>query len=204
MALGDNRYARPEYYLPLSKNSLLIFSEDYIVDHFLIATDFAVSPHKAVCQLNNECKHHVLLFCNVRSQQQLLDELKEYQFRYIEVDDLYSYYRFLIHGEEIKIHGGIITKLKDGVDWAQLHPSILKQPSVLQKKVARKRVKLHTRADNNNRKSSSTQTIEQSFNKRIQSVMEGPYAMEFARILDCLYDRHGEVKTHKLEFFIKK
>ena len=204
MALGDERICRPSYYLPMSNHSLLIFSDSFDIDHFLITSDYAISPHQAPCKIKN-CEKHVLICCAVRTQEKLLEDLAAYRFNYIEPDDLYSYYRFMIHGDKTLVHGPLMENLKHAVNFAHDHPRYLPQPSVMAKRVARKRTKFHEILDKSrNIKTISIQTIDTSLQKRINGVLDGPYALEFMKVLDCMYDRHGEVKTHKVEFSIRK
>ena len=204
MALGDDRICRPSYYLPMSNHSLLIFSDDFKIDHFKITSDFAIAPHQAPCQIKS-CQKHILICCAIRTTETLLKDLADYRLNYIEPDDLYSYYRFMIHGDKTTIHGPLMEKSKHAVNFAHDHPRYLPQPSIMAKKVARKRTKFHEVFNKSqNIKTISMQTVESSLEKRINAVLDGPYALEFILILDRMYDRHGEVKTHKIDFFIRK
>ena len=189
----------PQTYQVFNKKSIILFSEDNNVDQLLITPEYAVSRHNGLCTTAG-CRTHVLLYDPSRSQDQLLEDLSAHAFRYIMVDDFYSYYRWMIHSEYSSVNGRIMDNLKWAVDFAEKHPECIKQPSVLMKRVKRKKSKFHSKEGPDRRKSMATQTIEYSFNKRIESILDGPYAMEFARIIDCLYDRHGAVKTHKIDF----
>ena len=198
---GNVTLALPSTYAKFSVNSLLVLTKDNDPSNYLITEQYAVAEHNDACSLE-KCKYHILLYCQQRGQDQLLLQLKGYSFRYIMVDDLYSFYRFYVHGTLKTLHGTLMEDLKWAVGFSKRFPSCVSRPSILKKRVCRKKSKLHSKMGYSS--TVATQTQESNFSKRIESILDGSFCLDFIKIIDCLYDKHGIVCSSKLEFLIKK
>lgn len=197
-ALYDN--FMPQAFQQYQDNSLLVFIDGAYYNEYLVTEQYAVAKHHSGCQIPN-CTYHILLYSENKQNSDILNDLSGLQFRYFEVDDFHGHYTYQIHEHQVIKKGYVMEKVEKSVEYLREHPKLIHQPSVIRKRVFRKKTKLHRK--NHLTKNISTQTINQGLQSRIDHVMNGPYAHDFMQMIDCLYDKHGFVISNKVYFFVR-
>lgn len=190
----------PDYYEPYNKYSILILTDGPDYKDFICCENYCVATHNEFCDQFSGCKFHILL-C-LTSPHNVVDQLKHLHFKYTEVSDIYSFYQYYIHRTLIASNGTVTSDLHRALEFYKGQPSILFQPSVLKKKVKRRVFKTHTKS--NLVKTASTQTVEDSLQKRISTILESRYCSDFYKIVDAFCDHHGSFETNNVVFMLNK
>lgn len=191
----------PSYFDSFNEFSLLIFSDTDNYQQFTttLEVEYTVSKHTSdFCTLRN-CKYHILLYSTTKIVDYMASHLSQITFMYYMIDALYGTYKYFIAGESIVTsEGALMTQLRNAVKYNRFHPHMEVRPSVLKKRLIRKKRRLHKRHIKS--KSISTQTSEKVFAGRVESILRSDLAFEFMRIVDCLVDRHGSVESRNISF----
>lgn len=190
----------PEYYKPWNEHSLLILTDSADYKQFIWSDNYCVGKHNSFCKDSPNCRYHILL-C-FQEPHKVFEKINHLHFKYTTVSDLYSFYLLYIHDTLVERAGDVTESLQRAIQYFKNHPDFIRQPSVLRKKVARKVIKSHNKS--NSSKSVGTQTVDEQFQKRVASILEGRYASEFFRIVDALVDHHGTFETPNILFCVKK
>ena len=194
----------PSYFDQFNDGCLLLFSdaEDYRL--LAVTDDFAVSKHSGeFCRFQN-CKLHILIYKSNHedASEFILNSLSHLTFTYYNVDALYGMYKYFISSESfITSQGELMDNLRNAVRYNRCHPHMEIRPSVLKKRLSRKKRKLHRREVRN--KSIGTQTMEKSLYTRIDSILQSRASHDFMRMVDCMLDEHGFVESNFISFHCK-
>ncbi len=190
----------PSFFSQYNFKCLLIFVEIEKYSHFLVTNEYAVSTHTSdFCKYDRSMFHILLYGANT---EQIIDQLKDYYYKYQEVDATYAYFKYYIaNGDGIAIKGDLMEKLAKAVKYNRTHPTFEVRPSILKKRLFRKKRKIH-RPQHNSR-SFGTQTAESNLSKRVEMIMKSKLALDFLRIIDCMLDNNGCVDSNKVHFHMK-
>ena len=155
---------QPDFFTKYDEGCLFIFAESENYSEYLVTEQFAIARHCGVQCKYERCKYHVMLYSN--SLEDTWKILKEKTFKYHIVDATYAYYKFyILNGSMIESTGDIMDSLYKAVMYNRTHPSLDTRPSVLRKRLHRKKRKVHYKLLNI--KSIAMQTIENSLSSRI-------------------------------------
>ena len=192
----------PSYFDQFNDQSLLIFTSSDTHNQFLVTDSFAVSKHTdEMCQ-SRTCQYHILLHTTDGIENFILKKLSQLSFNYSTVDALYGMFKYYISGDQlIACQGQVMESLQSAVRYNRFHPHMDSRPSVLKKRLLRKKTKFHS--CDTKCKTLGTQTSKQSFTCRVDTILKGDFAAEFLQIVDFLIDQHGNVESKKLSFFCK-
>ena len=91
--------------------------------------------------------------------------------------------------------------LYNAVRYNRSHPHMEIRPSILMKKLLRKKRKLHRREVKS--RSIGSQTAIKRLQCRIDKILDGDMAVDFMRIVDCMLDVHGDVQSEHVSFLCK-
>lgn len=190
----------PKYFDQYNEKCLLVFAKSNYLQ-YLVTSTFSVAKHSSMfCQFPN-CEYHILLESS-GSMNDILCKLSLLQFSYIAVDSLYYVFKFFIHAEGLLISNGkSVEFLREAVIYNRTHQYMENRPSVIRKQLLRKKLKKHNPILK--KRNAETQTPSRSFHKRISTVSEGPFALDFTQIIDCLLDGNGVIDNERLYFTCK-
>ena len=192
----------PDYYKNWNKHSILLLTDSVDYKEFICSENYCVAKHNSFCKDLPNCRYHILLCFEEDNNSQVFEQVKHLHFKYTQVNDLYGFYLHYISESLLDSKGEITVSLYRAIDYLKDHPKFLHQPSVLKKKVIRKAFKSHTKAKFS--KSVSTQTVDEQLQKRIATILEGRYCLDFYKIIDSLCDHHGSFDSPNLHFCLKK
>ena len=190
----------PEYFDKFNVHCLLICTfEDY--QQYLVTDTFAVATHVGKCCQLIECKHHILLY----SQSPLWKNLAGLNFRYKRVDNLYYIFKYYIQWEDrLLTKGWLINDIDIAIKYNKKHVYMENRPSVVKKRISRKKYRQHIASETiHHQKNSSSQTVVDGLQDRIETVLKGSFALEFIQIIDCLVQSHGCIDSKQLLFICK-
>ena len=193
----------PSHFDQFNENFLLIFDDSGDYAQYVMTKQFAVAKHTGeFCRFQN-CKYHILLYNDSSGGlDTLLKLVSQFTFTYYEVDSLYGMFKYYITCEsEIESQGQLLQELKDAVRYNRLYPHMETRPSILRKRLLRKKRKLHRREVKT--KNIGVQSPENSLYTRIDSILKGNSALDFMRIIDCMIDSHGAIDSQHIVFYFK-
>lgn len=186
----------PSYYSDFCEKSIFISIPSNQYHHFLITPFYCVATHCDDNCLAVSCKFHILLIGD-----EILPKLENFRFTYQSVDCLYSVYKYRFH-DTLKVKKGpVFVQLSHAVEFNKDNKGLIRVPSVMRKRLLRKKFKKQTLRCNE--KTQSTQTPNSTFMDRIQKVKNSVYEYDLLKIIDCFIDGHGVVDTDRVKFSIK-
>lgn len=195
-------YCHPDYYTPWNNHSLLILTDSHDYKQFLCSENYIVAQHNDFCKDNlPNCRYHILL-CFTEPSNKVFDKLQHLHFKYTTVNCLYGFYLYYFVDNLVESKGEITDILAFGINYSKVHPDFISQPSVIKKKVLRKAIKTHHKIALS--KTVGTQTVEEQLQKRIASILDSRYSLDFYRIVDAFCDHHGSFDSHNVHFCLKK
>ena len=192
----------PDYYQKWNKHSLLIITDLSEYKEFICSPNYCIAKHNNFCKDLPNCRYHILLCFEEDNSSKVFEELKHLHFKYTSVNDLYGFYLHFIHDNLVDSKGDVTVSLYRAIEYFKKYPTFLHQPSVLKKKVARKAFKYHSKAAIV--RSTSTQTIEEQLQRRIATIIDSRYCLDFYKIVDALCDHHGNFDSQYIHFCLKK
>ena len=144
------------------------------------------------------CKYHILLLGNV---EELLKKLDTFCFTYQHVDCLYTLLKYRFTGKVIAKRGQVFDNVQRAVDFDQGNKGVDRMPSIVKKKLLRKKYKKHLFSSF--QKTKSTQTGGSVFAERIENVKKIKFELDLIKIVDCFLDGHGNYDSNLVSFKIK-
>ena len=185
----------PNYFNVYINNALFLYLDcDY--SKYITTEEYAVSQHDSTFCRYDDCKYHVILIGDV---EKILQQLQSHRFHYLWGDCFYAICKFLIfNGKQVIRVGGVIDEVHQAIRYNRMHPHMESQPSIIRKKLIRKVRKLNSGIIL--RKHQHTQTLTNSFYKRIETILESDDAADFMKITDCFHSGGGIVQSKRVAF----
>ena len=166
------------------RNCIMLFIESEDYSGMLVNKDYAISQHaeSSTCSLDS-CRYHVILYHeNIETLWKLLESQK---FRYHLATDVYAYFKLLIMNNfEIEVVGELFMLLRKAVKYNRCMPGAEHRPSGWRKAISRRAFRTH----NINLRNVAVQTPVRHLDTRLRTILEGPRAAEFLKIIDSFYD----------------
>ena len=104
--------ALPSFYSDYNSKSLFIFVSNDFYEKYIVTRDCCVSTHNFFCSLGS-CKFHIILIGTFLSQ--ILQRLDKYQYKYQEIDCLYTLYKHRFFSSIVTSSGEFFNQLSCGV-----------------------------------------------------------------------------------------
>ena len=189
--------ALPSFHSDYNSKSLFISVFNEFYERYIVTQEYCMSTHNFFCSLGS-CKFHIILIGTSLSQ--ILQRLDKYQYKYQEIDCLYTLYKHRFFSSIVTSSGEVFNQLSCGVQHNLRWKGVEKTPSVSRKRLVRKKFKkLYL---NSNQKLASTQTLGSLFLDRDQKVQSSKSESNLLKIIDSFIDGYGSVISERVNFSI--
>ena len=188
----------PSFYSVHSTKSVHICANTY--EKYLVSDDYCVAQHEnSMCTVPN-CKYHILLIAE-KDKNDLMQKLDTFCFTYQLVDCLYTLFKYRFDGKIVTKNGQVFDNIERAVRFNQPHKTVERMPSIVKKRLLRKKYKRHLLSSL--QKTISTQTSGSVFADRIEQVKKTKFEVEVIKIVDCFLDGYGNYDSNLVSFKIK-
>ena len=117
------------------------------------------------------------------------------------VDCVYTLFKYRFSAKIVVKSGQLFHNLQRAVHFNQQNRGVDRMPSIMKKRLLRKKYKKHLLSSF--QKTKSTQTSGSVFADRIEQVKKTKFELELIKILDCFLDGHGNYTSNLVSFKIK-
>ena len=183
----------PSFYKNFSENSLFISANTY--EKYFACKEYCIARHDDKMCFLLKCSYHIFLIGNIK---ELLQKLDRFCFNYQQVDCLYTLFKYRFIGKSVIKSGQLFDNLQRAVHFNQQNRGVERMPSILKKRLLRKKYKKHLLSSF--QKTKLTQTSGSVFADRIEQVEKIKFELELMKIVDCFLDGHGNYTSNLVSF----
>ena len=183
----------PSFYAKFSEKSLFISAPSY--EKYIVCKNYCIAHHNENTCFLPACKYHIVLLGSV---QELLKKLDTFCFTYQHVDCLYTFFKYRLSGQVIAKKGQKFDNVQRAVDFNHRNKGMDRMPSIVKKRLLRKKRKKHFFSSFQRTK--TTQTNGAVFAERIEKVKKSKIELELIKFVGCSLDGHGNYDSYLVSF----
>ena len=166
----------PSFYTNCSKNSLFISANTY--EKYIVSKEYFIARHDDKMCFPANCRYHIILIGNIKD---LLQKMDAFSFNYQHVDCLYTLFKQRFSDKIVLKSGQLFDKLRRAVHFNQQNRGVDRTPSIVKKRLLRKKFKKHLLSSF--QKTKSTQTSGSVLADRIEQVKKTKFEKELIKIV---------------------
>ena len=162
-----------------------------------MSKEYCIARHDDKLCFPANCSYHIILIGN---NKELLQKLDAFCFNYQHADCLYTLFKYRLRGKIVLNSGRLFDNLQRAVHFNQQNRGLDRVPSIVKKRLLRKKFKKHLLSSFQRTK--TTQTSGPVFADRIKQVKKTNIEVELIKIVDCFLDGHGNYTSTLVTFKI--
>ena len=184
------------FYTNYSKN--ILFISVNVFEKCIVSTEYCFARQDdKMCFLPN-CRYQIILIDNSK---ELLQKVDAFCFKYQHVDCLYTLFMYRFRSKIDVTSGQLFDNVQRAVHFNHQNRGVDRMPSIVNKRLLRKRYKNYLLSSS--QKIKSMQTSGSVFADRIEQTKKVKFEIELMIIFDCFLDGHGKYTSNLVCFNMK-
>ena len=165
---------------------------------FFVSKEYCFARHDDKMCFLPKCRYHNILIGNIK---ELLQNLDAFCFNYQHVDCVYTLFKYRLSGKIVVKSGLLFHNLQRVVHFNQQNRGVDRMPSIVKKRLSRKKYKKHLLRSL--QKTKLTQTSRSVFADRIEQGKKNKFEKALIKFVDCFLDGYGKYSSSLVSFKIK-